>query len=169
MSEEERRTADLEFTSDLQTQVVERLMARGFHIACAESCTGGMLTARLVDVPNVSRVLDVSFVTYANEAKLRFLGVNAATIAQVGVVSEAVAGEMAAGAARTAKTEVGVGISGIAGPSGGTPEKPVGTVCFGFFIQGRVVTETCHFTGLMRNQVREESVRFALTQLLTLL
>ena len=108
--------------------IVGLLQNQNRHITFAESCTGGRAAAGIVDVPSASAVLDVSFVTYANEAKVQFVNVSADTIAAYGVVSEPVAGEMAAGCAKAASAQVGVGISGIAGPGGGTDENPVGTV-----------------------------------------
>lgn len=140
--------------------VVNRLMERGWRIAFAESCTGGLAAARLVDIPNASRVLDASIVTYANEAKTHFLGVLPQTLEAHGAVSEETAREMAEGICRAAGAEVGVAVSGIAGPSGGTAEKPVGTVCFGFCINGATKTVTKHFGALGRRQVREAAVDF---------
>ena len=137
--------------------------------SCAESCTGGLVASRIVNVPDASRVLNVSFVTYANEAKIRYLGVDPGTIGARGVVSEEVAGQMALGAARQAGAQVGVGISGVAGPSGGSPEKPVGTVCFGFYIAGKTETATKHFEGRERNEVRADSAEFVLRRLFELL
>lgn len=154
---------------DLAATVVARLIERGLRVAFAESCTGGLLAAGIVAVPDASRVLDAAFVTYANEAKIACLGVQPETLAAHGAVSEEVAGEMAAGAAHAAGADIGVATSGIAGPSGGTPEKPVGTVCFGFSILGRVSTVTCHFGDLGRAEVRASAVRYALTTLLSLL
>ncbi len=144
-------------------QLCERLSARGWHITFAESCTGGLAAATLVGVSGASSVFDGSFVTYANHVKEELLGVKPASIAACGVVSETVAGEMAEGAARAMGCEVAVGISGIAGPLGGTPNKPVGTVCFGFSVAGRVVTETMHFSG-DRTAVREAAVAHALAR-----
>lgn len=118
-------------------RVVNALIKHGLHISFAESCTGGLAAARIVDVPNASYVLDASFVTYANQAKVKFVNVAEESIAEHGVVSECVALSMAKGAAAAANAEIGVGISGIAGPSGGSPEKPVGTVCFGFYFGGK--------------------------------
>ncbi|MDE7211846.1 MAG: CinA family protein, partial [Lachnospiraceae bacterium] len=129
----------------LAEKTVNLLIEKGWKIAFAESCTGGLATARLVEVPDASRVLDAGIVTYANEAKVKYLGVLPETIAQKGVVSEEVAGQMAAGMARENGAQVGVGISGIAGPGGGTSEKPVGMVCFGFYVDGAVVTRTMQF------------------------
>lgn len=144
----------------LAEKTVNLLIERGFKIAFAESCTGGLAAATLVEVPNASLVLDASVVTYANEAKVRYLGVNPEMIAQFGVVSEEVAGQMAEGAARENAASVGVGISGIAGPSGGTGTKPVGMVCFGFYVDGRLLTKTVQFGAIGRNAVREASVKF---------
>ncbi len=135
--------------------VVKKLMDRGWTVCFAESCTGGMACARLVDVPNASNVLNASFVTYANEAKHRLLGVQNGTLERWGAVSEETAGEMAVGVAKANHANVGVAISGIAGPSGGTAEKPVGTVCFGFYIDGTLTTQTQHFGALGRTNVRQ--------------
>ncbi len=143
-------------------KLCERLAVHGWHITFAESCTGGLAAATLVDVGGASGVFDGSFVTYANDVKEKLLGVKAESITANGVVSETVAGEMAEGAAHVMGCEVAVGISGIAGPGGGTPTKPVGTVCFGFYIDGRLVTETMHFTG-DRTTVRRAAVEHALT------
>lgn len=139
-------------------QVVKMLMERGWHIAFAESCTGGLCAARLVDVPDASRVLDVSFVTYAERAKTKYLAVPPVLIEQFGVVSEAVARAMARGCAMRAGCEVAVGVTGYAGPSGGTPEAPVGTVCLGFYVHGEVTTCTCRFGAIGRGKVRAAAV-----------
>lgn len=153
----------------METRVVECLIEKGFHIALAESCTGGLLCGRIVDVPNASAVLDSSFVTYANAAKVKYLGVSEETIAAHGVVSEAVAGQMAQGVARESNAEVGVATSGIAGPSGGTETKPVGMVCFGFWVNGELTTVTKQFGDIGRNRVREAAVNYALECLYKLL
>ena len=153
----------------LEEQVVNKLLKLGYHISFAESCTGGLCCGNLVNVTNASKVLDVSFVTYANEAKMEFLGVNTDTILKYGVVSEQVAYEMAAGVAQTAKSQVGVGITGVAGPGGGTDKKPVGMVCFGFSVNGSVKTYTMQFGEIGRNQVRKSSVEFVFQTLIELL
>ena len=140
--------------------VVNKLIQKNYHISFAESCTGGMACAALVSIADASKVLDVSFVTYANAAKMKYLGVKEETIEQFGVVSEAIAGQMAEGVAKEAGSEVGVGITGVAGPGGGTKEKPVGMVCFGFYIDGKVTTYTMQFGELGRNEVRAKSVEF---------
>jgi PncC family amidohydrolase len=153
----------------LEEKVVDKLIEKGYHISFAESCTGGLCCGNLVNVTNASKVLDVSFTTYANEAKIEFLGVSADTILANGVVSEEVAYEMALGVSKVAKSEVGVGVTGVAGPGGGTAKKPVGMVCFGFCINGEVKTYTQQFGEIGRNQVRKSSVEFVYQTLLDLL
>lgn len=150
-------------------RLVEKLLHRGWRVSFAESCTGGKAAAALIDVPSASGAFDVSFVTYANDAKIRYVDVSADTITAHGVVSEEVAGEMAAGAAKAAKAKVGVGISGIAGPSGATANKPVGMVCFGFYVDGKTVTRTMQFGAVGRNAVRQLSVDYVYDTLLALL
>ncbi len=113
---------------ELQALVVERLAARGERVALAESCTGGLVAQLVTSVPGASAVLDLGVVTYADAAKERLLAVPAALLAAHGAVSEPVARAMAEGARAVAPADWGIGITGIAGPSGGTPEKPVGTV-----------------------------------------
>ncbi len=147
-------------------QLVRVLMEKDLRITFAESCTGGMAAAALVDVPDASKVFDGSFVTYANVLKMELLGVMGDTIAQYGVVSEPVATQMAVGAAERTGAQVAVGISGIAGPGGGTPKKPVGTVCFGFLIGEQLFSATCCFEGLDRNGVRRAAVEFVYQTLL---
>lgn len=147
-------------------KVVQLLADRGWRITFAESCTGGMAAAALVDVASASTVFDGSFVTYANETKVKFLGVSADSIGAHGVVSEPVALEMAAGAAKQTGAQVGVGISGIAGPTGDTPGKPVGMVCFGFWINGETFAVTKQFGAIGRNEVRQASVGFVYDTLL---
>ena len=153
----------------LEEQVVEKLIEKGYHISFAESCTGGLCCGNLVNVTDASKVLDMSFVTYANEAKMSLLGVKADTILSNGVVSEEVAYEMAEGVAKAAKSEVGVGVTGVAGPGGGTEKKPVGMVCFGFSVDGNVTTFTEQFGEIGRNQVRKSSIEFVFEKLLELL
>ena len=152
-----------------EEKTVALLKEHGWHVSFAESCTAGLAAGTLVDVPSASYVLNASFITYANEAKVRYAHVNPETLEAHGAVSEETALEMAMGVAKETGAEVGVGISGIAGPGGGTAEKPVGTVCFGFFINGKTSACTCHFSGLSRREVRESAVRFVFRSLATLL
>ncbi len=156
-------------TGSPEWAVVDRLLKKGWRISFAESCTGGLAAARLVSVPDASRVFDASVVTYANEAKMRFLQVQEETIVKNGVVSEPVAEEMAVGVARLNAAQVGVGITGIAGPGGGTDKKPVGMVCFGFAVNGVLYTVTRQFGNIGRNAVREAAVAFVYETLCRLL
>ncbi len=149
--------------------VVEKLKANGMTIAFAESCTGGLAAAKLIDVPAASSVLGVSFVTYASEAKVEYLGVSESTIECYNVVSEEVAREMALGVARRASSNVGVGITGLAGPTGGDEIRPVGTVCFGIAVNGEVTTFKMCFGNIGRNEVRAASVEFIFEKLNELL
>lgn len=139
-------------------ELVSLLIDKGYTISFAESCTGGMAAASIVDVADASKVLNASFVTYANEAKMKYANVSGETLDKYGAVSEQTAGEMAEGTAKANNADVAVGISGIAGPTGGTEEKPVGTVCFGYYVAGKLFTETVHFGNLGRNNVRRKSV-----------
>ncbi|MCM1497701.1 MAG: CinA family protein [Clostridium sp.] len=150
-------------------KVVRRLIERNYHISFAESCTGGLAAAALVSVADASKVLDVSFVTYADLAKVKYLGVQQEVISQYGVVSEEVAAQMAEGAAAASGAEVGVGITGVAGPGGGTDKKPVGMVCFGFCVDGETRTYTCQFGNIGRNEVRQKSVEFVYSTLYQML
>jgi nicotinamide-nucleotide amidase len=113
---------------DLETKIVRLLTERKQTLAVAESCTGGYISHRLTNVPGASAVFSSGLVTYSNEAKQTFLGVRPETLAQHGAVSEPVAREMAEGARRASRADYGIAVTGIAGPGGGTAEKPVGTV-----------------------------------------
>lgn len=144
-----------------EAQLVARLAEAGWKIATAESCTGGLIGATIVNVPGASDVFEQGLITYSNEAKVRLLGVNEATLAAYGAVSRETAGEMALGAARSAKAEVAISSTGIAGPGGGTPEKPVGLVYLACYVRGRVTVRCCHFQG-SREEVRRSSVQCAL-------
>ena len=116
--------------------VVQFLLEKQYKISFAESCTGGLLASSLVGIPDASKVFDESIVTYSDASKVKYLGVNPSTIQQYGVVSEEVALEMVEGLMKTTNAQVGVSITGFAGPGGGNIDKPVGTVCFGFCIEG---------------------------------
>lgn len=145
----------------VEEEVVALLTEKGFTITCAESCTGGLVCASLVNVSGASNVLKCSLVTYAEEAKIQLLGVREETLKNHGVVSEETAYEMAKGAARYAKADVALSVTGIAGPGGGTPEKPVGMVCIGCCVKDNVAVRTCFFEG-DRLKIREQSVQMAL-------
>ena len=153
-------------TLKLAEELVQILAEKNWHITFAESCTGGKAAAGIVGVANVSAVFEASVVTYANEAKIKYLGVKPETIEALGVVSEEVAIQMATGIATANNAEVGVGITGIAGPTGGSDKKPVGTVCFGFYINGKCFAETMYFGNIGRNKVRDSSVEFVYNRLI---
>lgn len=133
--------------------VLDMARAKGLRIACAESCTGGMLAAMLTQTAGSSDVFDRGFVTYSNAAKIDMLGVNPATLAEFGAVSEAVAHQMAAGARARSQAEIAVAITGIAGP-GGSDFKPEGRVCFGLADGTGVRVETVEFGARGRDLVR---------------
>ena len=152
----------------LEEQLVNKLIEKNWHISCAESCTGGLIASRIVNVANASKVFDASFVTYANEAKIKYLNVSPETIAAYGVVSEEVVAEMAAGLAKETGADTAIAVSGIAGPGGGTAKKPVGMVCFGFYVHGKITTGTCQFGNPGRNEVRALSTDYALQTMLKL-
>lgn len=154
------------FCQDIARRVVELLKERNWRITFAESCTGGLAAAELVAVASASEVFDGSFVTYADSAKLRYLQVEEQAVEKHGVVSEMVALQMAQGACRQLDAQVGVGISGIAGPTGAVPGKPVGTVCFGFVIGDQQFAVTRQFGDIGRNEVRRQSVLFVYETLL---
>lgn len=137
------------------------LSAKGHHLTAAESCTGGMLASAIVDYPGASDILCQSLVTYSNEAKQRLLGVNAATLTNWGAVSEQTAAEMALGAARSADCEVSMSTTGIAGPGGGTDDKPVGLVYIGCYCYGKVEVRRHVFAG-DRGSIRTQAVSEAL-------
>ena len=130
----------------MESVVVELLAKRGWHIATAESCTAGWASGQIVNYPGASKVLEGGFVTYSNEAKMALLGVKKETLEQYGAVSVETAAEMAIGAARALHTETAISITGIAGPGGGTEEKPVGTVCIGAYCNGKIQTRRYQFS-----------------------
>lgn len=143
-------------------EVAKRLRQRGLMLATAESCTGGWVAKLATDISGSSHWFERGFVTYTNEAKEEMLGVDPDTVATHGAVSEQTAAEMAAGALAHSRAEVSLSITGIAGPGGGSPQKPVGTVCFGWAVKGRApVTLTAHFDG-DREAVRRQAVVRAL-------
>ena len=146
----------------LAVEVGELLKANGQRLATAESCTGGWVAQCLTAVAGSSDWFERGFVTYSNDAKCEMLGVDAPTLQAHGAVSEATAAAMATGALRHSHADWAVAITGIAGPGGGTADKPVGTVCFGWAANdGRVDTQTMRFAG-DRTQVRAQSVAHAL-------
>ena len=139
-----------------------RLMQTGRLIVVAESCTGGAVACALTETAGSSAWFDRGFVTYSNLSKEQLLGVRSDTLAAHGAVSEATAREMAAGAPAHSRALIALSITGIAGPGGGVPGKPVGTVCFGWVVtSGIAQAETCHFQGT-RSTIRLLAARHAL-------
>jgi nicotinamide-nucleotide amidase len=150
-------------------EVAQRLKARGGMIVTAESCTGGWVAQELTAIAGSSAWFDRGFVTYSNEAKQEMLGVRAQTLKEHGAVSEQTAIEMAQGALERSRASVALAITGIAGPAGGTPAKPVGTVCFAWATKGRPArAETKRFSG-DREAVRRQSVEYSLATVLEVL
>jgi len=145
----------------LEKAVVDLLLANKLTVSTVESCTGGMLAARLINVPGVSEVYKAGHITYSNKAKRKVLGIKKNILEKYGAVSEIVARDMAKYAATLSKSDVTVSITGIAGPDGGTPEKPVGLVYIGCNVCGKITVEECHFSG-SREKVRQNTVAAAL-------
>ncbi len=145
----------------LEEVVVRLLIEHGLMLTTAESCTGGLLTGRLVNVPGASEILREGFITYSNEAKCRYLNVNRDTLELHGAVSEQTAREMAEGASRTTGSDASLAVTGIAGPGGGNANKPVGLVYIACHVKGKVTVKECRFRG-NRQKIREQSVIYAL-------
>ena len=148
----------------IEEKVVARLKEKGWQVTCAESCTGGMIAATLVNVAGVSDVFMESYVTYANASKHKLIGVEEETLETFGAVSRQVAEQMAKGAAKAASAQAAVAVTGIAGPDGGTPDKPVGLVYIGCFVAGKTVVTENHFDG-SRMEIRKQTTQAALTLL----
>jgi nicotinamide-nucleotide amidase len=151
--------------TELTFALADRLTALSWMMATAESCTGGLIAAQCTDLPGSSRWFDRGLVTYSNAAKTELLGVDAALIVTHGAVSEVVARAMALGAVYRSSARASVSVTGIAGPDGGSDAKPVGTVWFGWCIDGLVYSECQRFKG-DRQQVRNASCMHALQGLM---
>ncbi|MAT52187.1 MAG: damage-inducible protein CinA [Porticoccaceae bacterium] len=148
-------------TYALAGELGELLLARHWHVTCAESCTGGGLASAITDIPGSSAWFDMGFVAYANHAKVALLGVDGDLLQAQGAVSEAVARAMAIGAMDRAGADLAVAVSGIAGPGGGTPEKPVGTVWFAWASRAGVVSR-CELLRGDRADIRSDAVGIGL-------
>ncbi len=161
-----RRFGNAVYTTDadetLEMALTKLLIQKKYTMTTAESCTGGMIAARMVNAPGVSAVFKSGFITYANEAKEELLGVSHDTLEKFGAVSRKTAEEMAEGAAKAAHTDTAVAVTGIAGPDGGTKEKPVGLVYIGVNVRGNVEVREYHFSG-SRQKIRESVTAAALT------
>jgi len=155
--------------TSLAIKVGAKLRGKGLMLATAESCTGGWVAQAVTSVAGSSDWFERGFVTYSDTAKQEMLGVSARTLATHGAVSEETAREMARGALSHSHAQVALAITGIAGPGGGSPEKPVGMVCFAWAVTGgKLVVQTLHFKG-DRESVRRQSVIAALQGVLALL
>ena len=150
--------------AELCSLLADTLLHKKLKLATAESCTGGLIAGACTDLGGSSAWFERGFVTYSNEAKADMLGVAPAVIERHGAVSEEVALAMAQGAVTHSRAQVAVAVTGVAGPSGGSKSKPVGTVWFGWNIQGQLHSEVQHFSG-DRAAVRAATVRHALQQL----
>lgn len=152
----------------MEEYVVDILKRNHLHIATAESCTGGLVAATLINAAGVSEVLEESYITYSDRTKMKILGVAEDTLARFTAVSEETAGEMASGVCRIAGTEVGIAVTGIAGPDGGSAKFPVGLVYIGWNIKGHITVRRYEFPG-DRQQVRAAAVSEALGVLVQLM
>jgi len=157
---------------ELARQTGEQLEQNGLKLVTAESCTGGWIGQIVTAIPGSSSWYDRGFITYSNSAKQQMLHVQPQTLAQHGAVSEPTAREMAHGALIQSEAQIAIAVTGIAGPSGGSVEKPVGTVCFAWILETAFTTSanstTCHFSG-DRKAIRQQSVAMALQGILALL
>jgi nicotinamide-nucleotide amidase len=154
--------------ANLATQLGQVLLSKNWQISCAESCTGGGIAYAITSTAGSSAWFNRSFVTYSNEAKRQLLNVKTATLEQYGAVSRQTVLEMASGTAKVAAANVALSVSGIAGPDGGSEEKPVGTVWFGFCVGDVLISEKVVFSG-DRGQVREQAIEHSLSKALQLL
>ena len=149
--------------AELAIALLQACQERGIMLATAESCTGGLIIAALTDIAGSSAVVDRGFITYSNEAKMEMLGVSAATLDAHGAVSRETVLEMAAGALAHSQASLSLAVTGIAGPSGGSEDKPVGLVWFGIALAGQpIVAERQLFGQKGREFIRHETVRHAL-------
>ena len=154
--------------SNLTKTLAQILLSRNWSVSLAESCTGGLVCATLTELAGSSEWFERGYITYSNEAKAECLDVPPQLIQSHGAVSEEVAKAMAEGARINSGSNVAISITGIAGPSGGSAEKPVGTVCFGWATENQTLTKTMHFDG-DRQMIRQQAAEFALTELIALL
>lgn len=145
----------------LEKKIERILVHRKFTVTTAESCTGGLIAASLVNADGISAVFKEGYITYSNEAKVKLLGVKEETLARFGAVSRETAKEMAEGAAKASGAEAAIAVTGIAGPGGGTPEKPVGLVYIGCHVNGKTVVKRCFYGG-DRDNVRHIAAKEAL-------
>jgi nicotinamide-nucleotide amidase len=153
---------------DICLELGNALTKKKFRIALAESCTGGLVCQHLTNIPGSSVWFDRGFVTYSNESKIELLKVSQDTLLKFGAVSKEVASEMALGALNESHAQIALSITGIAGPSGGSIEKPVGTVFFAIAYQNKIIFNASKVFPGSRENIRESSCLFALNQVLAL-
>lgn len=142
-------------------EIIEKLIEKGIVVATAESCTGGMISSTITDVPGSSAIFGYGMVTYSNDAKMKILGVKEDTLKQFGAVSKETAYEMAEGLKNVSSADVAVSVTGIAGPGGGSEEKPVGLVYMGIATEKGISTKKNLFNG-DRDEIRKQTVHTAL-------
>ncbi|CUP25573.1 CinA family protein [Clostridium sp. NSJ-49] len=159
---------NIDINKDLEYIIGEILIKNHLTISTAESCTGGMVAAKLISYPGISAAYLEGSVTYSNEAKISRLGVREETLLQYGAVSEETAREMVNGIAKVSGSKVAISTTGLAGPGGGSIEKPVGLVYIGIYLNGETVVKKFNFTG-ERNEIRKETTISALKMLIDLL
>lgn len=164
---EEKFTGYFE-AGELETELWRQLKKRGWTITTVESCTGGAVAARIVNVAGASDILRQAYVTYCDEAKNRLAGVSRETLEKYSAVSRETAGEMALGGAEAAEADVALSVTGLAGPGGGTEDKPVGLVYIGCAIRGQVRVRELHLQG-SRGRIREQAAEAALSLALEML
>lgn len=150
---------------ELEETLGKLLIEKGLTISTAESCTGGMIASKLVNYPGISSAFMESAVTYSNAAKIHRLNVSVATLEKYGAVSEETAKEMAFGIASTSGTDIGISVTGIAGPDGGTLEKPVGLVYVGLYLKGEIMAKELRLSG-DRYSIRSQTTLIALEWLI---
>lgn len=153
---------------NLEERLVKMLLDRNEKVSTAESCTGGLVAGKIVNVSGASEVFDEGYVTYANKSKAKLLGVSKEILDNEGAVSKECAIEMAIGCAKAANAQLGLSTTGIAGPGGGTPDKPVGLVYFGFYYNGEVSCEKHIFKGdryEVRTQAADKILEIALNKM----
>lgn len=151
--------------NSIEQTVADKLKQKKLRISFAESCTGGLCAARFISANGASEVLDASLITYSVKAKIKYLGIDKNLIDKYGVVSEQTALAMARGAAQENNADIGVGVTGYAGPTSDDPRIPVGTVCFGFYDRGKGISFTEHFKDMERSEVRLSASDFVFKKL----
>lgn len=162
--------SDFNKSPDLVIQLSDKLRTRGWKLVTAESCTGGMISTAITDKAGSSAVFDRGFVTYSNQAKMDCLGVDVKTLKKFGAVSKETAIEMAKGALENSQANIAISVTGIAGPDGGTPQKPVGLVYIGFGLKGGVTqAKAFNFSGGTREEIRLKTTREAIKIALSIL